>query len=157
MDIVDLIFFFIFERINPILYSNPKPMKKLIYLLLLTLFLPFVLKAQDVKPNSIKSGFYILLGPVFPVGEYATGQTITFHPKDHALPYPQKLTYLPAKMGAAMDMGYLIYIGPAFANNILRAGIDATFLSPGSILPARTPLIKELNSITALRDRNSGR
>jgi hypothetical protein len=45
------------------------------------------------------------------------------------LPYPQKLTYLPAKMGAAMDMGYLIYIGPAFANNILRAGIDATFLS----------------------------
>jgi hypothetical protein len=32
-------------------------------------------------------------------------------------------------MGGALDMGFLIYIGPAFANNHLRLGIDATFVS----------------------------
>ena len=28
-----------------------------------------------------------------------------------------------------MDMGFLIYIGPAFAGKYLRAGIDATFIT----------------------------
>ena len=28
-----------------------------------------------------------------------------------------------------MDLGFLIYIGPAFANNHIRLGIDATFIS----------------------------
>jgi hypothetical protein len=47
--------------------------------------------------------------------------------------------YYPAKMGIAMDMGFLIYIGPAFAGNHLRAGIDASFIAfsynPAADLP----------------------
>lgn len=78
---------------------------------------------KERAPNRIESGLYIKLGPSFPMGIYATGQKLTDNsPKDH--PY-----YFPATMGGAMDMGYLIYIGPAFANNHLRAGIDATFIS----------------------------
>jgi hypothetical protein len=41
-------------------------------------------------------------------------------------------------MGVAMDMGFLIYIGPAFAGNHLRAGIDASFIS-FSFNPANLP------------------
>jgi hypothetical protein len=78
---------------------------------------------QEREPNRINSGFYIMLGPNFPVGNYAAGQKLSDkNPTDHPI-------YFPAKMGAAMDMGFLIYLGPAFANNHLRAGIDATFLS----------------------------
>ena len=87
-----------------------------------------LLFAQDnntARPDYIRSGFYIKLGPVFPLGQFKDGQTIPF-PKSMASPV---LTYLPARIGAAMDMGFLIYIGPTFVNNYLRAGIDATFLS----------------------------
>ena len=81
-------------------------------------------------PNRIKPGFYIKLGPTFPIGTYAKGVTLKA-PKlaDSSVSshYPSK--YLPASMGAAMDLGFLIYIGPAFANNHIRLGIDATFIS----------------------------
>jgi hypothetical protein len=79
---------------------------------------------KTLPPNRISSGFYIKLGPVFPVGGFSAGQVIV----DPLLP-PQVNTYFPARMGAAMDIGFLIYLGPAFARNMLRAGIDATFLS----------------------------
>ncbi len=102
-------------------------MKRIFVLLLITLLISFAGHSQDGKPNLIKGGFYLLIGPVFPVGSYAAGQTIEFHPKDH--PAINTLSYLPAKMGAAWDMGYQIYFGPAFANNFLRAGLDLTFLS----------------------------
>jgi hypothetical protein len=78
-------------------------------------------------PNYITSGFYMKFGPVFPTGAFATGTTFTTYTTNPVTPVP--LIYLPAKIGAAMDLGYLIYIGPAFANNRLRAGIDATFLT----------------------------
>lgn len=64
-------------------------------------------------------------GPVFPTGTFATGSTFI---DKSTTPYTN-LVYLPAKIGAAIDLGYLIYIGPAFANNRIRAGIDATFLT----------------------------
>ena len=76
------------------------------------------------RSDYINSGFYLKAGPVFPIGQFAKEQTIPF-PK----PPVTELTYLPARIGAALDMGFLIYLGPSFANNYLRAGIDATFLS----------------------------
>jgi len=78
--------------------------------------------------NHIKGGFYIKLGPVFPVGKFAMVQKnlLIWGPKN--LPAPT-LSYLPARTGAAMDLGFLIYFGPSFVHHILRAGIDATFIS----------------------------
>jgi hypothetical protein len=49
--------------------------------------------------------------------------------EDHTSVTPTKFIYYAAKLGFAMDMGFLVYIGPAFANTHLRAGIDATFVS----------------------------
>jgi len=96
---------------------------------LFALLIPLTGNAQDeptYNKNRINSGFYFSLGPVFPIGNYALGQHV----------YPTSgnqsvtgLNYLPAKIGGAFDMGFLIYFGPAFANNHLRAGLDATFLS----------------------------
>ncbi|MCX6248989.1 MAG: hypothetical protein NTW10_14785 [Bacteroidetes bacterium] len=78
---------------------------------------------QSQMPRSITSGFYFKIGPVFPLGNYASGQILhDTDPKDDPI-------YFPAKMGAAIDMGFLIYFGPAFANNHLRVGLDATFFS----------------------------
>jgi hypothetical protein len=100
-------------------------MKKVL-LLMIVIISPLLLSAQgsNAGPNRIHGGFYLKLGPVIPVGKYSTGQTIQFVNAPG-----QNLSYLPAKLGAAMDMGYLIYFGPSFANNLLRAGLDATFLS----------------------------
>ena len=100
-------------------------MKKTL-LVMFAIISPLFLSAQEnnARPARIHGGFYLKLGPVIPVGKYSTGQTIQF---DNAP--GQHLSYLPAKLGAALDMGYLIYFGPAFANNFLRAGLDATFLS----------------------------
>lgn len=78
---------------------------------------------REREPNRINPGFYLKIGPTFPLGNYALGQNVYDHkPSDTAI-------YYPATMGAAMDMGFLIYIGPSFAANHLRAGIDATFIS----------------------------
>jgi hypothetical protein len=77
------------------------------------------------KVKQIKPGFYLKLGPSFPVGKYASGQTLY----DTSSPAPKGAIYFPAKIGAAMDMGFLIYFGPGVANNHLRFGLDATFIS----------------------------
>jgi hypothetical protein len=75
--------------------------------------------------NPLRSGFYLKLGPSFPVGNYAAGQTIY----DTASPAPKGAIYYPAKIGGAMDIGFLIYFGPPVANNHLRFGLDATFVA----------------------------
>ena len=116
----------------------------LLPILLITLLLPFSSFSQEKdtlaptptqapapkmvqmerEPNRINAGFYIKLGPVFPMGAYATKQSLM-----DVLEKPNFSVYSPAKMGAAIDLGYLIYIGPSFANNHLRLGIDAAFMS----------------------------
>ena len=100
-------------------------MKHSINILLLVVLLHARLLGQTDPINAIRSGFYINLGPVFPTGKYATEQKVVEH---EAWP-PDTLIFPRAKIGGAMDMGFLIYIGPAFASNKLRVGIDATFLS----------------------------
>ena len=79
---------------------------------------------KEHRKNFIKGGFYLGVGPVFPVGAYSEGQIVV--PTSGSA---VKLSYLPARIGAALDLGFLIYFGPAFANNHLRLGLDATFLS----------------------------
>lgn len=114
-----------------LLKSKSLRMKRNTMLLLLSaLLIPVAMKAQEEetwqRKNRINSGFYLSLGPVIPVGNYALGQKV------YATSGPQAITglyYLPAKIGGAFDLGFLIYFGPAFANNHLRAGLDATFLS----------------------------
>jgi hypothetical protein len=102
-------------------------MKKLIPLLLILLISIPELQAQSAssgKPNFITGGFYMKVGPGFPVGAFNTTQyTID---EDGVLK-----TFDRAKTGFFGDFGYLIYLGPAFANKFLRAGIDATFFSGG--------------------------
>lgn len=102
-------------------------MRKLIPLLLILVFAGTGLQGQSTqvsRPNNIKGGFYMKFGPAFPVGDFNTTQyTID---EDFVIK-----TYDRSKAGFFGDFGYLIYIGPAFANNMLRAGIDATFLSLG--------------------------
>jgi hypothetical protein len=113
--------------IGPLTPDNRIMKKQLITLVALVMLLPLTQQAQQAQqqfPNNINSGFYIKLGPVFPVNEFSAGQVII----DKTLP-PDVHTYYPARMGASMDMGFLIYLGPAFANNMLRAGIDATFIN----------------------------
>ena len=98
-------------------------------LLFAIMIFPVHLMAQEsdaARPNRLHGGFYFKAGPVFPVGSYSTGQTISFI---NINPPKTTLTYLPARIGAALDLGFLIYLGPSFANKFLRAGIDATFLS----------------------------
>jgi hypothetical protein len=112
-------------------------MKKAIFLTMCAFLMSNLIYAQDTtrisKPQKpsyhkdyISSGFYILIGPVFPVGEYATEKLVPVESNNPATPV---VPYLPAKIGGAMDMGFLIYLGPSFAGNRIRAGIDATFLS----------------------------
>jgi len=101
-------------------------MKNYITSFILVLFLlPCITFAQEESPpkdktkiNFIRNGFTLKLGPVFPVGNFAMDQVI----------HSTETFYPAAKIGGNLSMGYLIYIGPALANNILRFGIDATFL-----------------------------
>ena len=99
----------------------------LVSLTLIGLF-SFSATAQDQpqpRPKNIKSGFYLRMGPVFALGKYAEGQTIITEVDN----WNEPSDFLPAKIGGALDFGYLIYIAPSFANNRLRAGIDATFFT----------------------------
>jgi len=83
-------------------------------------------QGQEEKSNFIRGGFYLKFGAVLPIGNFAAGQKVSV---GSGIKSSNSLEYLPAKIGGALDLGYLIYIGPAFANKFLRAGIDATFLS----------------------------
>ncbi|MBE0646650.1 MAG: hypothetical protein IH596_02580 [Bacteroidales bacterium] len=76
------------------------------------------------RPNLIKSGFYLKLGPVFPVGTFALDKVLI----DKAPYTPDTTLFHAAKIGGNLGLGYLIYIGPAIANNFLRFGIDACFI-----------------------------
>ena len=108
-------------------------MKKIISLFILAiLFSSVFLFGQSLnRPAVIHSGFYIKLGAAFPTGSFKSGQTLPIKNMVMTVPTDQQydLSYLPAKIGPAMDLGFLIYIGPSFANNYVRCGIDATFLS----------------------------
>jgi hypothetical protein len=118
--------------------------KYLLTALLITLFFPLfsfsqeqvtpapVIIQKERAPSSINSGLYIKLGPSFPIGNFALGQTFydqVTNSSRSSSTTSKKVIFFPAKMGGAMDMGYLIYIGPAFAGNHLRAGIDASFIA----------------------------
>jgi hypothetical protein len=102
--------------------------KSLLVFVFSLLIFPSLSYAQVERPDIIKGGFYLKLGVVFPMGKYAQSQHLDIT-NPIIIPHDYKLDYLPAKIGGAMDMGYLIYLGPSFANKFLRAGIDATFLS----------------------------
>lgn len=71
------------------------------------------------RPNNIRSGFYMKFGPSFPVTPF------------NGVQIDGARVFEPAKTGFFGDFGYLIYLGPAFAKNYLRAGIDVTFLTAG--------------------------
>jgi len=102
----------------------------LCFLLLLTSAVYAQTQAHDdpthtssyAKSNYIRSGFYLKMGPVIPVGNFAAGQTI-FDP----FPNIGITNFASARIGGNLGMGYLIYIAPAVANNFLRFGIDAGF------------------------------
>ena len=80
--------------------------------------------------NVIRNGSYFKIGASFPMGSYAKDQIFTVF--DYPAPgVYNDIIYPSAKLGGTIDIGYLIYLGPAFAGNHLRAGIDATFFSLG--------------------------
>ncbi|MDP4281727.1 MAG: hypothetical protein Q8867_06200 [Bacteroidota bacterium] len=102
-------------------------MKKSILFLLLAGFILFQNQAFSqggLLHSSINSGFYMKIGPSIPLGNFKSYQEY---------PVPKTIdsthNYLGAKTGPALDMGFLIYLGPTFAHQFLRAGIDATFLT----------------------------
>ena len=108
-------------------------MKKLIPLLLVLMSDTGLLYSQEQDhsashPNSIKSGFYMKFGPSFPMGNFKGTQYVIDY---STMPDDTVKTFDQPKVGFFGDLGYLIYLGPAFAKNYLRAGIDATFLSGG--------------------------
>jgi hypothetical protein len=108
-------------------------MKKIISLFIFAILFSsvFLYGQMGSRPAVIHSGFYIKLGAAFPTGTFKSGQTLPIYNPVMTVPTDQKynLSYLPAKVGPAMDLGFLIYIGPSFADNYIRCGIDATFLS----------------------------
>ena len=76
------------------------------------------------KPNLIRGGFYLKLGPIFPMIPFTTDQIII-----DRFPFsPDTTNFFAAHIGGNLGLGYLIYIGPGVANNYLRFGIDACFL-----------------------------
>jgi hypothetical protein len=102
--------------------------------LVLTCILSFHSFGQDTISNKrswhdnyIKDGSYLKIGASLPTGAYATTQSFKVY--NTADPAANSVIYPAAKLGGTLDVGYMIYIGPAFASNHLRAGIDATFFS----------------------------
>lgn len=129
-------------------------MKKLLFLLLPFSLISFQSFCQDTitqtttshqihrTTNHIKSGFYIKIGPTYPIGNFKLGQTLidlVSSSSKSTVTKTRSVIYYPGKMGLAMDLGFLIYIGPSFARNHLRAGLDASFIAfsfnPVSNLP----------------------
>jgi hypothetical protein len=89
------------------------------------MFSLFASIANSAQSGNINGGFYFKIGPSFPIGKYKTVQQLT----DSYTSPKEVLTFKPAKTGPALDMGFLVYIGPAFAKKMIRAGIDITFMS----------------------------
>lgn len=106
-------------------------MRKLLPLLLILLIAGFTAQGQEgsgKNPNKINGGFYIKLGPSIPVGPFNATQ---YAVNTNATPDDTLKVFDQPKTGIIGDLGYLIYIGPAFANNRLRAAVDLTFLTGG--------------------------
>lgn len=115
-------------------------MKRSILVVLFFLFVNILVFAQEqptqqqqsspaqsgnpVMKNKIRSGFYLKVGGSFPVSQFANTSIYYYNYRT----YKDTITFYKAKIGPVLEMGWLIYIGPAFANNHIRAGIDATFL-----------------------------
>jgi hypothetical protein len=95
--------------------------------------------------RSIKSGFYLKLGGAFPMGEFKNKHSYLY-------PYQGRIdtvNFNGSKFGGVFELGFLIYIGPSFANEHMRAGIDATFLAfsfnpTDQVLPPNTSASKKL-------------
>ena len=104
-------------------------MKKFFVLSLILLACPVLLFSQKEVPfrhGKISSGFYLKIGAAIPVSNFSMGQ---FVPDMTPGPKDDSFTFLAPRTGPVLDLGFLIYTGPAFANRMLRAGIDATFMS----------------------------
>jgi len=133
-------------------YKNPVNMKNFRIIFLFLALIPFYaagqvdpyrtdsiaavpsdsVKADSVpkkRPNYIKSGFYLKLGPCIPVGNYAKVQIVPFDAIGTGGEVVKSISYLPAELGASLEVGYLVYLGPSFANNYMRAGIDFAFMN----------------------------
>jgi hypothetical protein len=116
-----------------VLEGNNEPMKKLIVYLFLFAVIPLFTRGENdsvtvesTRQNQIISGFYLKLGPVLPMGNYAKGQSVPFQAAGIEASH---LNYLPAEIGGVLDLGFMIYLGPSFANKRLRVGLDYTFFS----------------------------
>lgn len=103
----------------------------------------------QLTKNKIRSGFYLKVGGSFPVNQFASSHTNVYNYVVGAQTFKDTITFNGAKIGAAFELGYLIYLGPAFANNRMRAGIDATFFAASfnptdQTLPPNTKASKKL-------------
>ena len=105
-------------------------MKKCFALLVILAFVIIDAQGQStpgIRSGNFNSGFYMKLGPSFPMKDFKETRYVTADNN----PFDTLKTFESGKTGLFVDFGYLIYIGPSFANHILRAGIDADFLSVG--------------------------
>jgi len=103
-------------------------MKRTLLISFIFICLSHILMAQEESvsvPNYIRGGFYLRVGPVIPVETYSEGQKVS----GFTGTIPDTLYFPPAKLGAGMDLGFLIYFGPSFANKKIRIGMDASFFS----------------------------
>jgi|APCry1669189101_1035198.scaffolds.fasta_scaffold00019_61 hypothetical protein len=101
---------------------------------------------QKAMPNHITSGFYLKLGGSFPMGNFTNNQKFTYTDNTNT---QRSLTFNHGKFGGVLEMGFLIYLGPAFAHNHLRAGLDATFFTASfnpadSVVPSGTSASKKM-------------
>jgi len=101
---------------------------------------------QKEMINHINSGFYIKFGGSIPMGEFANQHNNIYHYQNGR----DTVKFNQAKFGGALEFGFLIYLGPAFAHNHLRAGIDATFFAisfnpTDQTLPPNTSASKKMD------------
>jgi hypothetical protein len=103
---------------------------------------------QKAMTNHITSGFYLKLGGSIPMAGFARlNQYNYFYKPENKW---DTIRFNRARLGAALEMGFLIYLGPSFAGNHLRLGIDATFFTisfnpTDASLPNGTKASSQLN------------
>ncbi len=86
-----------------------------------------IVKKSSLHENYILNRSYLKIGASLPAGLYGKDQL--FKAYNNPDPNNNYVIYPAAKLGGVLDVGCLIYLGPAFAGNRLRAGIDATLFS----------------------------
>lgn len=101
-------------------------MKKLFIFLVacIMLYPVFSYSQGGLAHADIRSGFYIKAGPSFPLGTFKSGNIFA----GNGTP-GQESVFMASKTGPAMDLGFMIFIGPSFAKHFLRVGLDLTFLT----------------------------